>query len=141
MSIDSGCNNNHDNFPHDESVAKFISQHSYNLPDGRHVALVDGHTIYYFDHTTTHSSSFSYSHRKYYPDYSEYHIIDGDGKKYVVFTLVAARLLVPNLVIPDPQAVIVPVQSRMTLIYHHGAIETYSIGNRTPTMKWYGEQK
>lgn len=127
--------------PTSESAARFISQYSYNLPEGKHLALVDGHTIYYFDHTTVHPTSFIYSHRKFYPDYSEYCLVDGEGKRYIVFNLVAARLLIPGLIIPDPQAVIVPVQSTVTLIYQHGVIETYPVSSRTPVARWQGYEK
>lgn len=119
------------------SIYQFISQHSYNLPSGKHLAVVDDVSIYYFDHTTIHSTTFKYQYRKFHSDYSEYGLVDGDGKKYVVFTLMAARVLIPGLVIPDPPAVIVPVQTMMTLIYQHGVIEDYPISNRTPVLRWH----
>ena len=129
------------NVPSTEPATKFISRFSYNCPDGKHIALIDGHTIYYFDHTTVHSTTFRYSHRKFYPDYSEYYLTASDGKSYIVFTLIAARLLIPGLTIPDPSVVIVPVQASITLIYQHGTIETYPVSNRIPTAVWHGSEK
>lgn len=118
------------NLPLNQSCAKFISQFSYNPPDGRHLALVDGHTIYTFDHHTTHLITFQYSHRKFYTDYSEYYFKGSDGREYIVFTLMAAKVLIPGLTIPDPPVVISPVQSTITLIHPHGTIEVYPVSHR-----------
>lgn len=114
--------------PETVSLCNFLSSFAY---DGKHIALVDDHTIYYFDHTTIHPTKFKYSHKNFCEQHSEYHLRGDDGKKYVVFTVIAARLLIPNLVIPVIPMVIAPVQDTVTLIYQHGSIATYPISNRT----------
>jgi len=123
--------------PHVEALGKLLSHLSYQLPAGQHLALVDNTTIYYFDHTTNHSGSFHYQRRKLYSDYSEYYLHNQNGQQYIVYTLMTARLLIPQLIIPDPPTVIVPVPATLTLIHQHGAVDTYPVSNRNPQWHWH----
>lgn len=131
-----GCN-----FPAHESITRFVSQFSYNCPNGKQMAVVDGTSIYYFDQCTIHPTKFRYSHRKCYADYSEYYVIGDDEKTYILFTPMAVGILIPNLIIQDSPEVIVPVQSTITLMHGIGIAKTYQISNRTPIARFHGAEK
>jgi hypothetical protein len=100
-----------------------------------YIALVNQQEIYYFNAQTTLSCQFYYHYHQHYPLYSEYCFSGSDGREYLVFNLLAARTLLPTLILKESLSVISPVTPTLTLIHTDGAREQYPIVQRLPMVK------